>query len=51
MKKRILKYILIGISTYVALLVIEFGCIYAFQGNNIWNYLKDFWEWYSTLFF
>lgn len=44
-----LKYILIGIAIYAAILLIEFGCIYAVQGNNTWNYLKDFFNWYIAL--
>ncbi len=50
MKNRIIKFILIGILVFVAILVIEFCCIYAVQGDNIWNYLKDVWNWYKTLF-
>ncbi len=49
--KKVLKFILIGILIYVTVLVIEFCCIYAVQGDNIWNYLNDFWEWYKALFF
>jgi len=49
MKRKILKYILIGISLYVAVIVIEFCCLYAVLGDNIWDYLKDFWNWYITL--
>lgn len=48
--KRILKYILVGVLVFVAVIVIEFCCIYAVQGDNIWNYLKEFWNWYKTLF-
>ncbi len=48
--KKVLKFILIGISIFVAVLVIEFCCLYAVQEDNIWNYLKEVWEWYSTLF-
>ncbi len=50
MKRKILKYILIGILIFVAVIVVEFCCIYAVQGDNTWNYLKDFWNWYKTLF-
>lgn len=48
---KILKFFLIGVSIYVVILVIEFCCIYAVKGENTWDYLKDFWEWYSTMFF
>ncbi len=48
MKKKILKYILIDVLIYVAVLIIEFCCLYAVQGDNIWNYLKKVWEWYIT---
>ena len=47
---KILKYVLIGVSIYLAVLVIEFCCLYTVEGENIWNYLKDFWSWYKTLF-
>lgn len=47
---KVLKYVLIAISIYVAILLIEFCCIYAVHGNDTWNQLKDFWNWYSTLF-
>lgn len=50
MKNKILKYIIIGVSIYVAIVVIEFCCIYAVQGDNVWNHLKEFWDWYKTLF-
>lgn len=50
MKKKILKFVLVVIFIYVAVIVIEFCCIYAVQGDNIWNYIKDFWSWYKTLF-
>ncbi len=49
--KKTLKYILIGILLFVAVIVIIFCCIYAVQGDNIWNYLKDAWEWYKTFLF
>ncbi len=48
--KKILKYILIGVLLFVAVLGIEFCIIYAVEGDNIWNYLKDVWSWYKTLF-
>ncbi len=50
MKKYILKFILVGVSFYVMILIVGFCCIYAAQGDDTWNYLKDFWEWYKTLF-
>ncbi len=49
MKKKKLKFMLVGIFLYVALIVIEFCYIYAEQRDNIWNYLKDFWNWCTTL--
>ena len=48
--KKIFKYILIGIAIYVAVLIIEIGCLYAVQGDNIWNYLREVWDWYKALF-
>ncbi len=53
MKKKILKvlkYVLIGVSIYVAVLLIAFCIIYAIKGKDTWNYFKEVWEWYSTLF-
>lgn len=50
MKKKILKFILVGILLYVTLIVIEFCCTYAVQGDNTWNYIKDFFSWYVTFF-
>lgn len=47
--KKILKYILIGILIFVIVLVIELCCIYAVEGDNFWNYLKEFWDWYKKL--
>ena len=47
--KKILKYILISVLIYIALLVIEFCCIYAVQRENVWNFYKDYWDWYRTL--
>lgn len=42
MKKKIIKYILIGILIYVTVTLIEFGCFYAVQGEDIWDNLKNF---------
>ncbi len=50
MKKKILKIILISVAIYVAVLIIEIGCLYAVKGDDVWNYLKDVWDWYKTLF-
>ena len=44
---KVLKYVLIGISIYLAILLIEVAIIYAVKGEDTWNYLKEFWEWYS----
>lgn len=53
MKKTILKnlkYVLIGVSIYIAILLIEIGIIYAVKGEETWDYLKEVWSWYKTLF-
>lgn len=50
MNKKTLKYIIIGVSIYVAVIVIEFYCLYAVHANDILNYLKEFWIWYISLF-
>ncbi len=50
MKKKILIFIIIGIVIYFTIAAIEFCCIYAVQGDNIWNYINDFWNWYKKLF-
>ena len=42
--------LLIGVAVYVAIAVIEFCCIYSWQGDNVWNYLKECWDWYKKLF-
>lgn len=47
---KILKYALISVSIYLAVLLIDICCIYAVQKDNTWNYLKEVWEWYSSLF-
>jgi len=47
--KKILKYILIAIFLYVTVIVIEICCIYAVRGDDTWNYLKEFLNWYVTL--
>ena len=46
---KILKYVLIGVSIYVAVLLIEIGIIYAVKGEETWAYLKEAWEQYLTL--
>jgi len=48
--KKILKYILIGILIYVTILVIEVCCFYAVLGDDVWDFIKEAWSWYSTLF-
>lgn len=50
MKRKILKIILIGVAIYFAILVIEFIYLYAVEGDNIRNYLREVWDWYKTLF-
>lgn len=47
--KKILKYILIGVLIYITVVVIELCCIYAVEGDNFWNYLKEFWDWYKRM--
>ena len=47
--KWVLKFILVGISLLFLILVIELCCIYLAEGINIWEYLKEVWEWYSQL--
>lgn len=47
MKNKTLKFILVGILLFVTILAIEFCCIYALLGDNTWNYIKDFWNWYA----
>ena len=47
--KWILKFILVGIALLFLILVIELCCIYLAEGINIWEYLKEVWEWYTTL--
>lgn len=46
MKNKALKYFLIGLAVFVAIIVIEFCCIYAVERENIWNYLNEYWDWY-----
>lgn len=46
---KVLKYVLIAAAIYIAVLVIEIGVIYAFKGDKTWDYLKEVWEWYTTL--
>lgn len=47
MKKKLL-IILIGILVYINIIIIEICCIYAVKGDNTWNYLKEFWDWYKN---
>lgn len=49
MKKKVLKVILFAVLLYVAVIAIEICCIYTVQKDNTWNFLKEFWDWYSTL--
>ena len=51
MDKKDLKIVLIGLAVYVTVCVTEFCCICAIEGENTWNFLKEVWEWYSTLLF
>lgn len=43
------KSILLGILIFITVIVIELCCICALEGNNISNYLEEFWSWYKTL--
>lgn len=47
--KWVFKIILVGVSILALIFVIELCCIYLAEGINIWEYLKEVWEWYSTL--
>jgi len=49
--KKKLKFILIGVLLFITVIVIVFCGIYAVQGDNIWNYLKNVWNWYKKFFF
>ena len=49
MRKKILKFTLVGILLFVTVIAIEFCCIYAVQGRNM-DYLKDFLNWYAMFF-
>lgn len=51
MKKKILKYIIIAVLIFARIAVIEFCFLYAVLGNGIWNFLKEYWNWYVALFF
>ena len=42
-------YSILGILIFIAVIVIELCCICAVEGNNISNYLEEFWSWYKTL--
>lgn len=50
MKRKKLTIILVSISIYIALILMETCYIYARQGDNISNYFNEFWTWYKTLF-
>lgn len=50
MKRRILKIIIIGAMAYIEVTVIALCWIYALKGDDMENYLKDFWNWYKTMF-
>ena len=50
MKKKLLVFILVGVLLYITVIIIEFCCLYAVLGDEIWNYLKDFFAWYKTFF-
>lgn len=50
MKRKKLTIILVGISIYIALTLVEIYYLYALQGDNISNYFNEFWTWHKTLF-
>lgn len=50
MKNKGLKIFLICLAVYVTLIVIELCCICVWQRENTWNYIKEFLDWYWTLF-
>ncbi len=50
MKRKILKIIIIGVMAYIGVTAIALCLIYALKGDDIENYLKDFWNWYKTMF-
>ena len=47
---KILKYVLIGVSVYLAVLLIEFCCIYAVLGEDTPDYYKECLKWYIGIF-
>ncbi len=51
MIKKILKYIIIGVVIYLTILAIEFCCLYSVHGDNTWNYIKEYWDWYKDVLF
>ncbi|MDE7330495.1 MAG: hypothetical protein K2N30_05380 [Clostridia bacterium] len=50
MKKETIIFIAVGVLIYVMIIAVEFYYIYSKQGDNIWNYLNDLWEWYKKFF-
>lgn len=50
MKKKIITLIILCVLLYLTVVVIEFCCFYEVLGDDIWDFLKDFWDWYKTLF-
>ena len=50
MKRKILKYIIIGVFIYSVIFGIELLILYAIEGDNIWSFIKETWDWYKTLF-
>ncbi len=44
--KKLIKIIIISISVFVAICLIEFICIYAIKGDETREFYKEFWRWY-----
>lgn len=51
MKNKILKFILIGVVLYIAVLIVEFCYLYAKYGNGVWDIIKEFFIWYEQFLF
>lgn len=41
--------ILVGASVFVTLIVIGYCWVYSVQGDNFWNYFKEYFYWYINL--
>ena len=47
--KKLIRNIIIAISVFVAICLIQFICIYAIKGDETWEFYKEFWNWYKQL--